>query len=178
MGDVGAGMEYQKTVGIAADDGEDGGGDAVEVVVLPRGTAHAVVLDVEEKSGVVSEAADVLRPMTCSGNGDGVRRFQSTGDVDGHLFALGHDEDVAARVDFLAEILDIGAEDASGIDTGRVDDKQSPLEAADAHLLEGTDDGSLGTREVAAEVAAEVVCIDRAFHRCCKDKTRFGGFCD
>ena len=46
MGDVGAGMEYQKTVGVAADDGEDGGGDTVEVVVLPRGAANAVVLNV------------------------------------------------------------------------------------------------------------------------------------
>ena len=39
MGDVGAGMEYQKAVWIAADDGEDGGGDAVEVVVFTRGAA-------------------------------------------------------------------------------------------------------------------------------------------
>ena len=46
MWNVGAGMEYQKAVGIAADDGEDGGGDAVEVVVLPRRAADAVVLDV------------------------------------------------------------------------------------------------------------------------------------
>ena len=108
--------------------------------------------------------------MASGGNGNGVRRFQSTGYVDGHLFALGHDEDVAVRVDALAEILDIGAEDAAGIDTGRVDDEESPLEAADAHFLEWTDDGSLGTREVAAEVAAEVICVDCAFHRCCKDK--------
>ena len=115
--------------------------------------------------------------MAGGGIGSGVGRFQSTGDVDGHLFALGHDEDVAVRVDALAEILDIGAEDAAGVDTGRVDDEQPPLEAADAHFLEGTDDGSLGTREVAAEVAAEVICVDCAFHRCCKGKTRFGGFC-
>ena len=46
MWDVGAGMEYQKAVGVAADDGEDGGGDAVEVVVLPCGAADAVILDV------------------------------------------------------------------------------------------------------------------------------------
>ena len=46
MGDVGAGMEYQKAVWVAADDGEDGGGDTVEVVVLPRGAAYAVVLNV------------------------------------------------------------------------------------------------------------------------------------
>ena len=75
--------------------------------------------------------------MAGGGNGDGVRRFKSTGDVDGHLFALGHDEYVASRVDFLAEILDIGAEDAAGVDSGRVDDEESPLEAADAHFLEG-----------------------------------------
>ena len=81
------------------------------------------------------------------------------------------------RVDALAEILDIGAEDAAGVDTGRVDDEESPLEAADAHLLERTDDGRLGTREIAAEVAAEVVCVDCAFHRCCKGKSPFGGFC-
>ena len=97
--------------------------------------------------------------MACSGNGDCVRRFQSTGDVDGHLFALGHDEDVAARINLFAKILDIGAEDAAGVDTGRVDDEQPPLEAADAHFLEGADDDCLGTREVAAEVAAEVICV-------------------
>ena len=55
MGDVGSGMEYQQTVGIAADDGEDGCGDAVEVVVFTRGAANAVVLDIEEKSGVVGQ---------------------------------------------------------------------------------------------------------------------------
>ena len=47
MGDVSTCMENEKTVGVAADDGEDGGGDAVEVVVFPCGTANAVVLDVE-----------------------------------------------------------------------------------------------------------------------------------
>ena len=82
MGDVGAGMEYQQTVGIAADDGEDGGGDAVEVVALPRRAAHAVALNVEEQSCVVGESADVLGSMTRGGNRDGVRRFQSTGYVD------------------------------------------------------------------------------------------------
>ena len=177
MGDVGAGMEYQKTVGVAADDGEDGGGDAVEVVVFTRGTAYAVVLDVEEKSGVVGEAADVLGTMTCGGVGGGVGRTQPLGGVGGDVLALGHDEDVAARIDLLAEILDVGAEDAAGVDTGRVDDEQTPLEAADAHFLEGTDDGSLGTREVAAEVAAKVICVYGAFHRRCKDMTRGCGFC-
>ena len=54
---------------------------------------------------------------------------------------------------------------AAGVDTGRVDDEESPLETADAHFLEGTDDGSLGTRQIAAEVAAEVICVDCAFHR-------------
>ena len=67
---------------------------------------------------------------------------------------------------------------AAGVDTGRVDDKKTPLEAADAHLLKRTDDGNLGTREVAAEVASEVICVDGAFHRYCKDKSPFGGFCD
>ena len=178
MGDVGAGMEYQQTVWIAADDGEDGGGDAVEVVVLPCGAAHAVVLDVEEQRGVVGKTADVLGSMARGGNGDGVRRTQPLGGVDGDVLVLGHDEDVAARIDALTEILDIGAEDAAGVDTGRVDDEETPLEPADAHLLEGTDDGCLGSREVAAEVATEVVCIDCAFHRRCKDKTRFGEFYD
>ena len=79
-------------------------------------------------------------------------------------------------VDFLAQILDVGAEDAASVDPGRVDDEESPLETADAHLLERTDDGCLGTREVAAEVATEMICVDRAFHRCCKDKSPFGGF--
>ena len=116
--------------------------------------------------------------MACSGNGDGVGRTQTLGYVDRHLLALGHDEDVAARVDLLTEILDVGAEDAAGVDTGRVDDEKPPLEAADAHFLEGTDDGCLGTRQIAAEVASEVICVDGAFHRCCKDKSPFGGFCD
>ena len=170
MGDVCAGMEYQKTVGIAADDGKDGGGDTVEVVVFTRGTANAVVLDVEEKSGVVSEAADVLGTVTGGGVCGGVGCTQPLGGIDGDVLVLGHDEDVAVRVDALAEILDIGAEDAAGVDTGRVDDEESPLETADAHLLERTDDGRLGTREIAAEVAAEVVCVYCAFHRRCKDK--------
>ena len=175
--DVGAGMEYQKTVGVAADDGEDGGGDTVEVVVFTRGTADAVVLDVKEKSGVVGQSADVLGTVACGGNGDGVGRTQPLGGVDGDVLVLGHDEYVAARVDLLTEVLDVGAEDAPGVYTGRVDDEETPLEAADAHFLKGTDDGSLGTREVAAEVAAEVVCIDCAFHRCCKGKSPFGRFC-
>ena len=177
MGDVGAGMEYQKAVWVATDDGEDGGGDAVEVVVFTRGTADAVVLDVEEQRGVVGEAADVLGTMAGGGVGGRVGRAQPLGGVDGDVLVLGHDEDVAVRIDALAEVLDVGAEDAAGVDTGRVDDEESPLKTADAHFLEGTDDGSLGTREVAAEVAAEVVCVDCAFHRRCKDKTRFGGFC-
>ena len=159
MGYGGSCMEYQQTVRIAADDGEDGGGDTVEVVVFTRGAANAVVLDVEEKSGVVGQSADVLGTVAGGGVGGGVGRLQTTCDIDGHLFALGHDENVAARVYLLAEILDIGAEDAAGVDTGRVDDEESPLETADAHLLEGTDDGCLGTREVAAEVAAEVICV-------------------
>ena len=177
MGDVGAGMEYQKTVGVTADDGEDGGGDTVEVVVFTRGAANAVVLDVEEKSGVVGQSADVLGTVAGGGVGGGVGRAQPLGGVGGDVLVLGHDEDVAVRVDALSEVLDVGAEDAAGVDTGRVDDEQSPLETADAHFLEGTDDGSLGTREVAAEVAAEVICVNCAFHRRCKDKTRFGGFC-
>ena len=177
MGNVGAGVEYQQTVWIAADDGEDGGGDAVEVVVFTRGTADAVVLDVEEQRGVIGESADVLGSVACGGVGGRVGRTQPLGGVGGDVLVLGHDEDVAVRIDALAEILDVGAEDAAGVDTGRVDDKKSPLEAADAHFLEGTDDGSLGTREIAAEVAAEVVCIDCAFHRCCKGKSPFGGFC-
>ena len=170
MGDVGAGMEYQQTVGIAADDGEDGGGNTVEVVVFTRGAANAVVLDVEEKSGVVGESADVLGTVAGSGIGGGVGRTQPLGGVGGDFLALGHDEDVAVRVDALAEVLDVGAEYAAGVDTGRVDDEESPLKAADAHFLEGTDDGCLGTRQIAAEVAAEVICVDCAFHRRCKDK--------
>ena len=176
MGDVGAGMEYQQTVGVAADDGEDGGGDTVEVVVFTRGATYAVVLDVEEESCVVGQAADVLGTMARGGNGNGVGRAQPLGGVDGDVLVLGHDEDVAVRIDALAEILDVGAEDAAGVDSGRVDDEEPPLEAADAHLLEGTDDGCLGTREIAAEVAAEVICVDCAFHRRCKDKSPFGGF--
>ena len=165
MWHVGAGVEYQKAVWIAADDGEDGGGDSVKVVVFTRGTAYAVVLDVEEESGVVSETADVLGSVTGGGIGGGVRRTQPLCGVDGDVLVLGHDEDVAVRVYALAEVLDVGTEDAAGIDTGRVDHEKSPLEAADAHFLEGPDDGSLGTREVAAEVAAEVICVDCAFHR-------------
>ena len=170
MGDVGTGVEYQQTVGVAADDGEDGGGDTVEVVVFTRGAANAVVLDVEEESCIVGEAADVLGTMTGGGVGGRVGRAQTLCYVDRHLLALGHDEDVAARVDLLTKILDVGAEDAAGVDTGRVDDEQPPLETADAHFLERTDDGRLGTREIAAEVATEVICVDCAFHRRCKDK--------
>ncbi len=178
MGDVGAGVEYQQTVGVAADDGEDGGGDTVEVVVFTCGTAHAIVLDVEEQSCIIGQTTDVLGTMTRGGIGGGVGRAQPLGGVDGDVLVLGHDEDVAVGIDALAEVLDVGAEDAAGVDTGRVDDEESPLEAADAHLLEGTDDGSLGTREIAAEVATAVICIDCAFHRCCKDKSPFGRFCD
>ena len=178
MGDVGAGMEYQQTVGVAADDGEDGSGDAVEVVVFTRGAAHSIVLDVEEQSGVIGQAADVLGTVAGGGIGGGVGCTQPLGGVDGDVLVLGHYEDVAVRVDALAEILDVGAEDAACVDTGRVDDEKSSLEAADAHFLERPDDGSLGTREIAAEVATEVICVDCAFHRCCKDKSPFGGFCD
>ena len=81
------------------------------------------------------------------------------------------------RVDAFAEILNVGAEDAACVDSGRVDDEQPPLETADAHFLEGTDDGGLGTREIAAEVAAEMICVDCAFHRCflrCKYKALRG----
>ena len=170
MGDVGAGMENEKAVGVAADDGEDGGGDTVEVVVFTRGTAYAVVLDVEEESCIIGQSADVLGTMACGGVGGGVGRTQPLGGVDGDVLVLGHDEDVAVRVDLLSEVLDVGAEDAAGVDSGRVDDEKSPLEAADAHLLEGTDDGCLGPRQIAAEVAAEVICVDCAFHRRCKDK--------
>ncbi len=177
MGDVGAGMEYQKTVGVAADDGENSSGDTVEVVVFTRGAANAVVLDVEEESCIIGQSADILGPVAGGSIGGGVGRTQPLGGVDGDVLVLGHYEDVAVRVDALAEILDVGTEDAAGVDTGRVDDKQSPLEAADAHFLEGTDDGSLGARQIAAEVAAEMVCVDCAFHRCCKDKSPFGGFC-
>ena len=102
MGDVGTGMEYQKTVGVAADDGEDGGGDAVEVVVFTRGTANAVVLDVEEESGVIGETADVLGTVARGGVGGGVGRTQPLGGVGGDFLALGHNQDVAVRVDALA----------------------------------------------------------------------------
>ncbi len=70
----------------------------------------------------------------------------------------------------LAEVFDVGAEDAAGVDSGRVDDEQAPLEAADAHFLERSDDGGFGAGEVAAEVASEVVCVDRVFHLRCKGK--------
>ena len=170
-------MEYQKAVRIAADDGEDGCGYTVEVVALPCGTADAVVLNIKKQSCVIGKTADVFGAMARGGNGDGIGSPQSAGDVDRHLFALGHDEDITARVDFLAQILDVGTEDSAGVDSRRVDDEQSPLEAADAHLLERTDDSSLGSREIAAEVAAKVICINCAFHRCCKDMTRGCGFC-
>ena len=153
-------MEYQKAVWIAADDWEDGGCYTVEVVALPRGAADTVVLDIQKESCVIGQAADVFGSMTCGGNGDGIGCLQSPGDVDRHLFALGHDEDVASRIDLLAEILDIGTEDAAGVDTGRVDDEESPLETADAHFLERTDDGSLGARQIAAEVTAKMICIN------------------
>ena len=73
--------------------------------------------------------------MARCGIGGGVGRTQPLGGVDGDVLVLGHDEDVAVRVDLLAEILDVGAEDAAGVDTGRVDDEKPPLETADAHLL-------------------------------------------
>ena len=109
MGNVGAGMEYQKAVGIAADDGEDGGGDAVEVVVFTSGAANAVVLDVEEKSGVIGQTTDVLGTVAGGGIGRSVGRTQPLGGVDGDVLVLGHDEDVAVRIDALAEVLDVGA---------------------------------------------------------------------
>ena len=177
MWDGSAGMEYQQAVWIAADDGEDGGGYAMEVVALPCRAADSVVLNIQEESGVIGQTADVFGSMARGGNGDGVGRLQTTCDIDGHLFALGHDENVAARVYLLAEILDIGAADAPCVNARRVADKQTPLEAADAHFLERTDDGSLGSRKVAAEVAAKVVCIYRGFHRRRKDMTRGCGFC-
>ena len=170
VGDVGAGVEYQQAVGVARDDGEDGCGDAAEVVVFPCGTAYAVVLDVEEECRIISETADVFGAVSRGGVGLRVGGLQAPGDVDGHLFALGHDEDVARRVIALAEVFDVGAEDAAGVDSGRVDDEQSSLEAADAHFLERGDDGGFGAGEVAAEVAAEVVCVDRVFHLRCKGK--------
>ncbi len=82
MGNIGAGMENEKAVGIAADDGEDGGGDTVEVIVFPCGTAHAVVLDVEEQSGVIGESADVLGTVTRGGVGGSVGCTQPLGGVD------------------------------------------------------------------------------------------------
>ena len=176
MGNVGAGVEYKQTVGVAADDGEDGGGDTVEVVVFTRGAANAVVLDVEEQRGVVGETADVLGTVAGGSVGGRVGHAQPLGGVGGDVLVLGHNEDVAVRVDALAEVLDVGAEDAAGVDTGRIDDEEPPLKTADAHFLEGTDDGCLGTREVAAEVAAEMICVDCAFHRCCKGKSPFGRF--
>ncbi len=165
MGYGGSCMEYQQTVRIAADDGENGGGYSMEVVAFPRGAADAVVLNIQKESCVIGQAADVFGSMARGGNGDGVGSLQSTCDIDGHLFALGHDEDVASRVDLLAEILDVGAEDAPCVNAWRVDDEETPLEAADAHFLERTDDGSLGARQIAAEVAAKVICINGAFHR-------------
>ena len=174
VGDVGAGVEDQKAVGIARDDGEDGCGDAAEVVVFPGGAAHAVVLNVEEESCIISEAADVFGAPACGGVGLCVGGAQALGDIDGHLFALGHDEDVAPGVVALAEVLDIGAEDAAGVDSGRVDDEETPFEVTDAHFLERGDDGGFGAGEVAAEVAAEVVCVDGVFHLRCKDKARLG----
>ena len=121
MGNGGSCVEYQQTVRVAADDGENGSGYSVEVVALPCGAANAVVLDVEEKSGVVGQSADVLGTVAGGGVGGGVGRLQTTCDIDGHLFALGHNEDVAARVDLFAKVLDIGAKYAAGVDTGRVD---------------------------------------------------------
>ena len=174
VGDVGAGVEDQKAVGIAGDDGEDGCGDAAEVVVFPCGAANAVVLDVEEEGCIIGEAADVLGTVTCGGVGLCVGGAQALGDVDGHLFALGHDEDVARGVVALAEVFDVGAEDAAGVDSGRVDDEQAPFEAADAHFLERGDDGGFGAGEVAAEVASEVVCVDGGFHLRCKGKASQG----
>ncbi len=123
VGDVGAGVEDQQAVGVARYDGEDGGGDAAEVVIFPCGAAYAVVLNVEEESRIIGEAADVLGTMTCGGVGLRVGGAQALGDIDGHLFALCHDEDVAPGVIALAEVLDVGAENAAGVDSGRVDDE-------------------------------------------------------
>ena len=172
VGDVGAGVEDKQAVGVARDDGEDGCGDAAEVVVFPCGAAHAVVLDVEEEGGVISEAADVLGTVSCGGVGLCVGGLQAPGDVDGHLFALCHDEDVAPGVVAFAEVLDVGAEDAAGVDSGRIDDEETPFESADAHFLERGYDGGFGAGEVAAEVASEVVCVDGGFHLRCKGKGR------
>ncbi len=174
VGDVGTGMEYQQAVGIAGDDREDGCGDTAEVVVFPCGAANAVVPDVEEESCIISQAADVFGTMTCGGVGLRVGGLQAPGDIDRHLFALGHDEDVARRGVAFAEVLDVGAEDATSVDSGRIDDEQAPFEAADAHFLERGDDGGFGAGEVAAEVASEVVCVDGGFHLRCKGKARLG----
>ena len=174
VGDVGAGVEYQQAVGVAAYYGEDGGGDAAEVVVFPCGAAYAVVLNVEEESGVIGEAADVLGTPACGGVGLCVGDAQALGDVDRHLFALCHDEDVTGRIVALAEVFDVGAEDAAGVDSGRVDDEETPFESADAHFLERSDDGGFGAGEVAAEVTSEVVCVDGVFHLRCKGKARLG----
>ncbi len=174
VGDVGAGVEDQQAVGVARYDGEDGGGDAAEVVVFPCGAAHAVVLNVEEECCIISQAADVFGTPACGGVGLCIGGAQALGDVDRHLFALGHDEDVARRIVALAEVFDVGAEDAAGVDSGRVDDEETALEAADAHFLERGYDGGFGAGEVAAEVAAEVVCVDGVFHLRCKDKARLG----
>ena len=174
VGDVGAGVEDQQAVGIARDDGEDGGGDTAEVVVFPGGAAHAVVLNVEEEGCVIGQTADVLGPVTCGGVGLRVGGLQTAGNVDGHLFALGHDEDVTRGVVALAEVFDVGAEDAAGVDSGRVDDEETPFEVTDAHFLERGDDGGFGAGEVAAEVASEVVCVDGVFHLRCKGKASQG----
>ena len=174
VGDVGAGVEDQQAVGVARDDGEDGGGDAAEVVVFPCGAAYAVVLNVEEEGCIIGETADVFGAPACGGVGLCVGGAQALGDIDRHLFALCHDEDVARRGVAFAEVLDVGAEDAAGVDSGRIDDEQAPFEAADAHFLERGDDGGFGAGEVAAEVAAEVVCVDGGFHLRCKDKARLG----
>ena len=112
--------------------------------------------------------------MTCGGVGLCVGGAQALGDVDRHLFALCHDEDVAPGVVALAEVFDVGAEDAAGVDSGRVDDEETALEAADAHFLERGDDGGFGAGEIAAEVASEVVCVDGVFHLRCKGKERLG----
>ncbi len=82
VGDVGAGVEDQQAVGIARDDGEDGCGDAAEVVVFPGGAAHAVVLNVEEESRIIGEAADVFGAPACGGVGLRVGGLQPAGDVD------------------------------------------------------------------------------------------------
>ena len=174
VGDVGAGVEDQQAVGVARDDGEDGGGDAAEVVVFPCGAAYAVVLNVEEEGCIIGETADVFGAPACGGVGLCVGGAQALGDIDRHLFALCHDEDVARRGVAFAEVLDVGAEDATSVDSGRIDDEQAPFEAADAHFLERGDDGGFGAGEVAAEVAAEVVCVDGGFHLRCKDKARLG----